>query len=730
MLKKSFRLSIPASVLKANAASNTEFLPLVSLAYEDVPIWNILPSYQLYELTFLKNIDAEAENFATEPPNYEVASTSGSENNSGSYFPEMTRLTLLSDSNSSTEEVTDFPPVRLPVGSLSTSFSTWENSILAKAHLLGHLGDIDKIKAERIQIQLFLTIGPGSCGREQPTYDPLNKEFRQGDKIHGYVLLENYNKVPVPFEMFLVLFEGRVSVNSMESDSRLKPVVFYKFLNMFDYSASWTPAYFNGVDSKTDPRDGTSVQFNVKALEPGIRYKRFFNFTVPDRLLDCSCESHQIPRHCQLPPSFGLDRKMFLQRLRQQRDGHLSPKKSGSAPGLYIHPNQLPSGEHIARRPPLAPIVRDFCFLDTSISYCVEARLVGKRSKYQKSCLPGSDEFIIVKENSVPVRVVPEEIGLLPEEDALIDRRFEGFCADVERVISRGNRLDSVATAPPTRRPSTVKQVYGSNNAADRNISGNFEVLMPYKKKSLTQTPKVVGMLLACFSREERIVRYNSPANFIPLSGSVKASPSLFVLPVSLEYCSREDLKSQRPPEIKGVMAKIVACTIRSHKYRIPVEFSQKLKFDNSLVLKDEFEKNVVEKFAKYLQELSQLIAKHGYTKLQANRQLMMDVKCLANLQVKNDCLKIGAEYTGRLPKWSYADSTGTCHNLFEVKVNFSAFSSDETLKQLPENMRGSLALVPSFESCIVARFYYALVELKLANGDTLPLKVPVKVQP
>lgn len=744
MLRKNFKLKIPSASLNALPTIDTELQPFVSPAYEDVPIWNILPSYQLYELTFSKKVVPELEDFQSEPPNYEIASPLGSFNEPGSYFPPTGLLispthSQFDSSRSSLDISHDSASASVSASASSSpshlgqnreaTFSTWENSILANAHLLDHLSDLDKIKSDKIMLQIHFTSGPGASGRESVAYDPLNKEFLQGDQLYGYVVLENLNSVPVMFDMFLVVFEGRVSVNVVESDARLKPVVFYKFLNMFDYSASWSPAYFDAEENKRDPRDGTHLQFDLKALEPGIKYKRFFNFTVPDCLLDCACGSHQIPRHCQLPPSLGLDKKSFLQRLRQQRDTHVNPIKLGNSSGYYMHSNESSSSEQIVRKLPIVPLVRDFSFSDTSINYCVEARLVGKRSAYQKGNVQGSDKFIIVKENGVSLRIIPREMGFLNEDDTLIHRRFESFCTDIERIISRGHKLDSGKGIEPTRRSSTVKQVYGSNIAADRFASNNFEVLMPYKKKSLTQSPKVIGMLRASFSRKELIIGCISPPKFSAASLRANEQASLIILPVSLEFVSKEDPKFSRPPEIKGVSAKVVICTVRSSKYPIPVELSQKMKFDNSLMLKDEFEKNVVEKFSKYLAELSRLITKHGHTKLEIDHRLMMDVKCLANLQVKSDCLKISADYIGGLPKWSNADNSGVCHNQFKVAVNFNDISHKDTSKQVPEHLRGALSLVPSFESCIVVRFYFVLVELKLANGDTLPLKVPVRIQ-
>ncbi|RKP29755.1 hypothetical protein METBISCDRAFT_17850 [Metschnikowia bicuspidata] len=670
MFRETFKKKIQPPALNANPLS--EPLVLVFSAYEDVPIGNILPSYQLYELTFSKAVYPDADDYASEPPTYEDASPA----------PGTPRAA---------------PP--------EPSFITWENSILANAHRLDRFSDLGKTKAAKVQVQIAFTMHACTRGREPVHCDPLYRVFLQGDSIHGYVLLENHNSTPVLFDMFLVVFEGRVSVNLMEGDAKLRPVVFYKFLNMFDYAASWTPAYFDRLSSEVDARDGTHVLFSSQSLRPGVKYKRFFNFTVPDRLLDCVCGSHLIPRHCQLLPTLGLDRKTFLH-------------------------TEMTSADH-AHKPSVKPMIHDFGFPGTSISYCVEALLVGKRSAYQKLLLPGTDEYVVIKEASAPVRVISRDMHFMDDDDSAIDRRFESLCTHIERILSRGRRLDSGVTVDFMRSRSISKHVYRDEKPAQKPAGADFEVLMPYKKKSLTN-PKVMGMLCARFSRQENVVYFVPPIKFVA-AGPQRAPTTLLAVPFSLKYTTSEDPKNAHPPDIKGFSAKLVVCTVRSNKYPIPVEFSQKMKFDNTLHLKDDFEKNVVHRFGEYLQELSGLISRHGLAQLNVDQQLLMDIKCLANLQVKSDRIKIGAECTGGAPQWQNGSlkgaQNGSFRSHFRVELNLAALSGKESFKTSLEDMRGSFCLVPSFESCHLARFYFVCVELKLLNGDTFPLKIPIRIQ-
>ena len=745
MLRETFKKKIQPLALNANPLS--EPLVLVLPGKEDAPIGNILPSYQLYELIFCKAVcPEEDDDDVSEPPRYEDASPALSSSNSGSYFPQAIPMTQ--DSHSNEHEpglagLETFPssigqsPGTPGAGRVEPSFITWENTILANTHRLDRFSDLGMTKAAKVKVQIAFTRDACTRGREPVHCDPLHRVFLQGDSIHGYVLLENHNSTPVLFDLFLVVFEGRLSVNLMEGDAKLRPVVFYKFLNMFDYAASWTPAHFDRLYSEVDVRDGTHVLFTSKSLRPGVKYKRFFNFTVPDRLLDCVCGSHLIPRHCQLLPTLGLDRKTFFPTFRPLHDGLLKHSRTGSYSAPNLNTSETTPADH-AHKSSVKPMIKDFGFPGTSISYCVEALLVGKRSAYQKLLLPGTDEYVVIKEASAPVRVTSREMHMEDDEedDSAIDRRFKSLCNHIERILSRGRRLDSGATGDFKRTKSMSERVTREEKAAQKPAGADFEVLMPCKKKSLTN-PKVLGMLCARFSRQENVVYVVPPTKFVA-SGPQRAPTTLLAVPFSLKYTTSEDPKNAHPPDIKGFSAKLVVCTVRSNKFPIPVEFSQNMKFENTLLLKDDFEKNVVHRFGKYLQELNGLISKHGLAQLDVDQQLLMDIKCLANLRVKSDRIKIGAECTGGAPQWQNGSlkgaQNGSFRSHFRVELNLAALSGKDSSKASPskaslEDMRGSFCLVPSFESCHLVRFYYVCVELKLLNGDTFPLKIPIRIQ-
>ena len=45
-----------------------------------------------------------------------------------------------------------------------------------------------------------------------------------------------------------------------------------------------------------------------KVIQPGVTYKRYFNFKIPNNLLDSECNDHGLSKHVDLPPTLGLSR--------------------------------------------------------------------------------------------------------------------------------------------------------------------------------------------------------------------------------------------------------------------------------------------------------------------------------------------------------------------------------------------------------------------------------------
>ena len=135
--------------------------------------------------------------------------------------------------------------------------------------------------------------------------------------INGFVLITNESNEPIPFDMFYVLFEGNLTVaNTLDVNDR-KPSKVERFLQMFDFSASWNHAYINRLITEyanayecpliTDSYDDTKMGFSNRKLLPGVTYKRFFTFKIPENLLDSEC-GHSLLNHTQIPPSLGKSR--------------------------------------------------------------------------------------------------------------------------------------------------------------------------------------------------------------------------------------------------------------------------------------------------------------------------------------------------------------------------------------------------------------------------------------
>lgn len=697
--------------------------PLVSPAYEDVPLWNILPSYQLYESTFSQHVEPTVDDDQNDPPMYEnVSEPSSSEDgvHDGDYF--------LQPSNRG-------------------MFTRWENSVLGNTHKLKKLATIAPHHAESLRIDIKLTRKPCQIGVAPEVIDATKLEFSQGESIHGFVTIQNVSKQAFSYDMFSVLFEGRVSVNG---DDPTKQAVFYKFLNMLDYRASWTPAYFVGAApqvAEIDPVDGSNLMLlNDKKFVPGVIYKKFFDFTIPEKLLESACEIHDLPCHCELIPSIGLDREQFLQRLRKLREkSSASPKPAKASFGIGAAPEpasslKKPLPTTLGRKPtPKNLRVKDFSFPDTSVSYCVEARIFGKLSMYDNEAAKDKDEFIILKDSNYPVRVIPKNTGIRTlEHEKAAQHYYDQFVREVKASIEIGRSLDG-RSENPNRRPSVLKnkQLYSRESFEDVTArvleDPMYEVFLPFKKKSLTQPSTVIGMLCAKTPKHEYVVRYQPPYTYQPYTKRDVTLGRSFTVPLDLTYLFVENSsvnpKTHNPPDIRSVNVELILCTYRSRKYPIPVEFTKNMQFQNKPAT-DSLEKYVILPFSVYLAELSKLTERYSHLDLNLDNQMVMDIKCLANILTKYNSFKVENVRSDVQGGWKKADEKGFKFlKKVGVSINLDGLFTKEINKLSDDILSEAVCLVPSFQGCIVGRYYYMSLQVKLLNNDSLKIKVPLRIQ-
>lgn len=697
--------------------------PLVSPAYEDVPMWNILPSYQLYETTFSQHVEPTSDDNLHDPPMYEIASgPSSSEEGThdGDYF---------------------LQPANRGV------FTRWENSVLGNTHKLKKLLSIALHHAESLRIDIKLTRKPCQIGVAPDVIDATKMEFSQGDSIHGFVTIQNVSKQEFSYEMFSVLFEGRVSVNG---DDPNKQAVFYKFLNMLDYKAAWTPAYFVGDTSQTteiDPVDGSNLMLlSDKKFIPGVIYKKFFDFTIPEKLLESACEIHDLPCHCELLPSIGLDREQFLQSLRKLREkSAASPKPAKPSFGIGAPPEpsatlKKPLPTSLGRKPtPKNLRVKDFSFPDTSVSYCVEARIFGRLSLYNKDATKDKDEFIILKDSNYPVRVIPKNTGIRTvEHERAAQHYYDLFVREVKACIEIGRSLDGKSDNL-ARRPSVLKnkQLYTRESFEDVTARAQeslmYEIFLPFKKKSLTQPAKVIGMLCAKTPKNEYVVRYQPPYTYQPYTKQNVTLGRNFTVPLDLTFLFVENSgvnpKTHNPPDIRSVNVELVLCTYRSRKYPIPVEFTKHMQFRNK-PSSDSLETYVMQPFSTYLAELSKLSERYTHQELNLDNQMVMDIKCLANILTKYNSFKLDNVKCDVQGSWKTADTKGMKFlKKIGVSINLDGLFNKEVNRLSDDILSEAVCLVPTFQECIVGRYYYLSLQVKLLNNDSLTIKVPLRIQ-
>ncbi|OUM54923.1 hypothetical protein BVG19_g4377 [[Candida] boidinii] len=188
--------------------------------------------------------------------------------------------------------------------------------------VLNNLDKLPKINVP-LKISIIITKELPQMGKPLVRENGL-KEFKPGDIVTGYIIVENPAPFAIPFDMFLVSLEGNITIpvsSSSPSSSSHPKLVRKKFLQMFDLAASYHPGYLpttlfeTPYDVTYDATDDTIYGFNEdQEIQPGKKYKKFFMFKLPSQLLDNACDHELVEHISPLPPSLGVDCDSFERR--------------------------------------------------------------------------------------------------------------------------------------------------------------------------------------------------------------------------------------------------------------------------------------------------------------------------------------------------------------------------------------------------------------------------------
>lgn len=524
------------------------------------PVWS-LPLYQNYTPTAGNRVDITHDDNVFDLPKYEHG-----------HSADLLGLTSL---------VT--PEEGLPrfiVADESTL--QWEHTILDNLHKLKRISDSEYTDA--VSVKVHFTSGAGQVGRPPKPLDKLNLEYKQGDMVCGYVLVENTSDAPVPFDMLYVVLEGQyVCVNV--ADDMKETEIRKKFLEMYD---------FGQQSSHVDPFDNSCLSLE-KTLEPKVQYKRFFTFKVPSKLLDSTC-SHSLQSHVGLPSSLGLTKQEKKYNLKN----FLEAKKTK---------------------------VRDFSFINVSISYGVRVSIVGKSSMYGDSLsveLEGGrrgttiinsigDEFLILKEQVDLLRIIPNSNKLtFPERmekykrDKLMfdnfNSRLDDHIFSAEETIKKTG-LNIVHVTEISYKPETAvvadelakcRQLY-----KPRRKSSNFSkadcpiydedcqeqtIFFPMQRRSITGASKFLGTVIVTTPIIPYTIKYIEPSKFRLPRKSID-NPWFLDIPINMEYLIlQQETQSKKLiyPEIKKVGVELVVLTLKSDNGPIPFELNSEMIFNNT----------------------------------------------------------------------------------------------------------------------------------------------------
>lgn len=390
--------------------------------------FDVLPSFQMFQ-SILKRDDSQfSENLSVNPPIYgDVTNSSPTppsglspissnrDNNLDSMMENVSeRINEYALDNNDEEENYFFGGDENDTNQANEHLINEENTPVATNDTYGEtvLDNIDKLPKlnnSPIDIQVYVTKRVPQPNLPNDLETRL-KMYSSGDLVNGYIIITNTSDEPVDFGLFVVTLDGTIKTTHSNPNAnpadihKYDKVLIKKFLKMYDLNASYGYTQIPnsaGIEYEAftkDLHDGCELGLpNERVLRPHTKYKKFFTFKFPHKLLDNNC-IHDVLPHILPPPSMGLDKTCFYNR-----------------GGTIVLNKALGYGFLNVRGTPL--LTKDYSFDNISVSYTIEAKFIDKlNAKNQKDPLsqheindPNSQaDYVISKHSQYFLRFVPD----------------------------------------------------------------------------------------------------------------------------------------------------------------------------------------------------------------------------------------------------------------------------------------------------------------------------------
>ncbi|CCH46352.1 Ubiquitin ligase-binding protein [Wickerhamomyces ciferrii] len=621
----------------------------------------------------------------------------------------------------------------------------FERNMVDKSHTLRN------INTPNIDISIHVTKDVPHAN-EEVELESILKEYTSGDIVHGYVIVENLTNYELQFDLFHLTLEGTTCIVDYEN----KKQSIKRFLSMIDMSASWShggisPSSNIAFEVLSTDHEGCILGFrNDRILSPRTKYKKFFTFKFPYKLLDTTCR-HQQEVHTLLPPSLGVD----------------TVKNFGKYSSIDVNP--LLSYGHLGYRG--SPIkTHDFSGDNLSISYGINAKVIGTYPK-------DPTRLCVLKHQEYALRFIPFGFGVpLFSSEEEIKSLYSNMEHSLEmaqhalRLNQEGNSKEVEAFEMELKnrqlstldyRPETTKK-HSSNDYSSFPIRNEkfgkedyykVETVLNYikdkedkksnflnklTKKSKSETSGNNGLGSGLLKISSKIPKdglpYLSPSllrktnelnklsevglqNYEGLSSSLSNNEKqkLSTLKIKLKFIPSDNYHGMIPPKIKTIKTSLVAWNITS-SLAIPIKLSS-----NILTSKEDLNE-IKSKSFKYFKQFKDLEEKFKLIDMDIDRYfdkfLLTDLESMTDLNIE--------PFQINPFKQSIINETEWVNNNNET-------SYEELIKiielKLDYNEDISETLLPNFQTCLISRVYCIKIDFKFSNGQTEKLHIPVRIR-
>ncbi|CAI5759281.1 unnamed protein product [Candida verbasci] len=670
--------------------------------------FDLLPSFQMFQSILRRDDRQFSEDLRSRPPGYEENNRSTNISRIGSIDANLNEVSSrLNEINLQQEyELQNY--IADDVGlSPVMSQSQGEPNVNQESYGLSPLDIIDSLAKSinsPIDIQIYVTKDIPHLNMNNQLETRL-KENTNGDFVNGYIIITNKSNKPIDFGLFTVSLEGAIK------QKKYNKVLLKKYLKMYDLAASYgytlvpNSAGIEYEPFATDLSDDCQIGLpDDRTLLPNKKYKKFFTFKFPNRLLDNSCTSNLLS-HLIPPPSMGVDRSCF-----QNRGEAIELNKALSYGFLNIRGTPL--------------LTRDYSFDDTSISYTIEAKFIDKKNSKESVSHDdiNKDDYIISRSMQYFLKFVPKEIqhsnlkiyqelknsitwDLICKQNDKIEKEINERLNQIELSIDELKNKNLLIHSQPEN-----KKV----NKIDNEPGLKSDTCEIFGKKKLFSSHSKIGESFMSIQIPNKTIPYSSPRLLMKYNEDF----SLYYkdpvdLNIELNFITSES--NTKPPLISSIDINLI-CWSYIAEYPVPFEIGYDLFYNNYL---DNREDTVRSNLQIIKDQVSTYIDFVNDSNLELSKGSLMYLNSMKSLGIKKDNIREYFKSTRLDPHWKVQ-----LDKKFHWKSNINS--------PLTIINKNNINLLPSFQSCLAGRLYCLEVNVKFkgmeGNDNTVKLDIPITV--